>query len=313
MKKTIITTAVLLFALSGCVKQESEYCPPPPPTVSFDFVLSSGEDFGERVTAVNVGVFDSAGNYLHTARVSKSDLEFHEGMEMSLAPGDYRLVFWANMNGSTNLKDLSDDMTGRVMHSEAVFDKDRRVVGQTDPLFYAPFGELPPGSSRTGSGSHDYYPLTILPDTKENHVISFIHAYRILEIFLDGLEEGEFPLIEVEGLPDGLTYKGMTRLQGEVLQSRYTGPLHKSGVTYAMARFRAFRFDDAGDIGIAIYDREDGSEIFSIPLDTAIEKFSFDYGQITLQLVFKFKNGTVEIEMPGWETDDVDVEFEFGR
>jgi hypothetical protein len=318
MKKTIITTAVLVFTLSGCVKQVPEYCPPPT-TVSFDFVLSSGEDFGERVTAVNAGVFDAAGNYLYTARVGKSDLESHEGMELSLAPGDYRLVFWANMNGSTNVEGFDNEMEGRLTHSDAVFNANRVVVGQTDPLFYAPFGELPPGSSRTSSGLHDYYPLTIEPDQFENHVISFIHAYRILEIFLVGLEEDEFPMVEIGGLPEGLSYTGMTRLNGNVAQTRKTTRLFKDGQTYAMARLRAFRFDAPEDIEIVITDDDDndavsdpdGDEIYRIRLDEAIERFSFDFGQITIQLVFKFNNGDVEITMPGWDTDDIDFEFDF--
>jgi hypothetical protein len=312
MKKTIIISPVLLFLLAGCMNQASEYCPLPA-TVSFDFVLSSGESFGERVTAVNAGVFDSAGNYLHTTRVGKSNLEKHEGMDMSLPPGDYRIVFWANMNGSTKAEGLDGAMTGRLTHSDTVFDAYNRVVGQTDPLFYAPFGELPQAVSRAGTGSHDFYPLTVEPGTVENHVISFIHAYRIIEVFLVGLEEDEFPTVEIGGLPQGLSYNGMNRLNGNVLQTQPTSRLYKDGQTHKMARFRSFRFDAPEDVEIAVvgggWNGGERDDLFRIRLDEAIERFSFDFGQITIQLVFTFRDGTVDITMPGWDKNEIEFEF----
>jgi hypothetical protein len=307
MKKTIIISTVLMFlTTTGCVKEASQYCPPPT-SVSFDFVLSSGEHFGERVTAVNVGVFDGDGNYMHTERVGKADLETHEGMDLALPPGDYRFVFWANMNGSTNVEGLDGGFAGRITHSEDIFDENHHIVGQTDPLFYAPFGVPPPAASRAKAVSQDYYPLTIEEEKIDTHIISFIHAYRIIEIFIVGMDEGVFPMVELERLPSALSYNGMMRLQGTVDQTQRTAPLVKGGKTYAMGRFRSFWFDDPEGVEIAISDAD--GEFFRIPLDEAIEQVGFDFGQITLQLVFAFKDGEVEISMPGWDKDDIGFEW----
>jgi hypothetical protein len=317
MRKTItgkitVTAAMLsaLLSLSGCITEQMDDCTDeiiiPTRGVNLDFVLNSGEKFGQRIITVDVGIFDGRGNYLRSERASKEQIAVREGMDLALDPGDYRLVFWANMNGSTKFANVDTWMSAKVVHEDRLFDPGgRHVTGQTDPLYYAPFPET--SSDPTMTRASEFYPLTVTGKESQRHTVSFTHAYRILDIYIYGLKD-MLPSVRIEGLPAGLSYSGMKKLSDNVNQLQKTLPFEREGQKYAAASFRSFRFDEAGEIDIVLLDAN-GGEFYRIPLDQAIAQSGFDVGQLTIQLLIGFRDGNVEITIPGWERGNIGIDY----
>ena len=296
--KVLPISALLLF--SGCVLSETTtYCDCFK-TVSFDFSLSDGGRFSDKVTSVEAGVFDYRGNFLRTERVKVACLA---GMYMNLAPGDYRLVFWANMNGSTRLENNGVGDEWRVVLSEAMFDRDRRrVIGQADPLWFAPWE---PGSRSTGEPL-GYFPLRVTGAKEQRESVVFTQAYRTLDIYVEGTG-GASTSVEIEGLPTGLHYSGLKCSPARATYVRTTVPVARDGKNYDAASFRTLHFDDTEGINIVLKDAVSSGEMFRTTLAEAISRAGINPEETDIDLVLSSMNGRVEISVPNWNKDKIDV------
>lgn len=299
-------------ALTGCLREHPSGCPVRSSNVDIDFALDGGGGFAGRVSSVDVGIFDGEGVYLRTERVGAAALAAYAGINLSLVPGDYRLVFWANLDAATKIDNRGAYWEWRLVHADGLFDAGGVcVTGRADPLWYAPCGAAVRGNAaRVGATPQSYYPLTVTAAAgPQRHAVGFVHAYRTLDIYVEGLPDDDAPLVEVSGLPAGLSYSGARAIGTTVTHLQQTSPVEKLGRRYAAASFRTFRFDDARGIDIAVRGA-DGEKLYSIPLTEALAAGGGDTAQVSIEFVIGFRSGTasVSISIPDWAADDVYAE-----
>ncbi len=297
--KCILVLAPLAWSLACCKADGPE---PSPRNVWFDFGLTGGGRFEGSVSTVEVGVFDGEGNYLATERVGAEDMADRKGIGMKLAPGDYRLVFWGNMNGSTTVTD-------RVLYAPA--------EGDADPLFYAP--SVNPNTTRADgsdtSVAEPYYELTVTGGKDFSDHVEFRTAHRELTLYVGGLDKTVLPKMYLTGIPAGLEYFGAAPHGGTVTLSRLTESVERDGVRYAAAMFRTMRFDNAEDVAVRV-DAPDGTELFRSSLADLLGKAGLaDNPETDIALVLNFLptddeqggNANVSITLPTWEGGAIGV------
>lgn len=316
-KITFIRAAALslaLFSMTGCFKEDYSFCPPEEieNNVTLEFRLEDGSVFKDKVSSVTVGIFDGNGSYLKTERIEQAAINEYAGMTVTLQPGDYRMVFWANINGNTKVEGLSTSESRsapRITYSHIDdASKGNPTTGNGDRVYYAPYG-----ASRADAAPQEYYALTVPESDDYSDVIYFTHAHRSLEIYIKGLSQNPatLPKIEISGLPAGLKYFGMSSLISDptkVIASQGTSLVTQDGTVYSAAAFDTFLFNDMEGINIIIRDI-DGNELYSIPLVDAIEQSNADPTKIIIKLVFTFINGAVEVTIPGWKSGETGIEF----
>jgi len=298
-----------LLSLAGCHREDYSFCPPEVlnDNVTLQFKLRSGESFKSNVSSVYVGYFDGNGTYIKSERIEQAAINEFEGMVVTLAPGDYRMVFWANVNDNTKI-DGVDGSSPKVTYSQMTT-ANPPVVGNGNDVYYAPYG-LP---TRAGEEPLEYYALTVPAGATYSDVIYFTHAHRSLEIYIKGLSGNPYklPTVELTGLPAGLKYFGMEELVNPPLTvtSRHnTSLVTMDNIVYAAAGIHTFLFEDMEGINIIIRD-SDGNELYNIPLADAIEESNADPDKIIIKLVFSFMNGKVEVSMPGWDSGETGIDF----
>ena len=297
--KVLRTTLLLLSmaALAGCFEQDYSICPPER-NLKLDFNLISEENFMQHISSVDAFIYDAEGAYIRTERITESQLARYQGMTLDLDPGDYKMVFWANLGENTGLSRHDDGESGEVGHADHRFDSRGLVTVNGDQLWYGP--STPPTRASEGTPQENYA-LTIPEEGDYSDEILFTNAHRSLEIYVGGLSE--LPTIEIEGLPTGLEHMGMEALAGTETASHETSPVDKDGESYAATVFDTFYFDDMEEIMIVIRSAG-GDELYRISLADAIAECEADPDARVIQLVFTFMHGTVEVTMPGWQRNN---------
>jgi hypothetical protein len=253
---------------------------------------------------VDAYIYDAAGNYLQTEHLDKSDLEIYQGMTLRLDPGDYRMVFWANVGANTVVSGY-EDASGYVGYSNGSYNSQGIVTANADRVWYAP------SISQRSEGKgvpQDYYSLTVPEQGVFSDVVLFTYAYRSIEIFVEGLTA--LPTLYVEGLPESLGFTAMATRTGTVTASHRTEPVEQSGVEYAVSTFDSFYFEDTAEGGMEIVIRNTaGTELCRMSLVDAIAQSGADPTARDISLLFRFLSGNVTVTMPGWSNTNPGFEF----
>jgi hypothetical protein len=299
-KTKILRTALLLLpavALAGCIGEDYGVCEPER-NVKFDFRLVGENGFTEHVSSVEAYIYDGSGNYLRSERIDSRGLATFEGMQLTLDPGEYRMVFWANMNGNTDVQG-HDRGSGVVSHADHRYGAPGVVTVNGDRLWYGPSIPPAPSTRATRGIPQEHYALTIPEGGEFSDVIHFTHAHRSLAIWVKGLASP--PTVDVEGLPGSMKHMGMEPLSGTVVGSHRTSTVEKNGTDYAATTFDTFYFEQLKGISIVLRGPA-GTELYRIPLTEAIEMSRADPEARVLELMFTFLQGTVEVTIPSWSS-----------
>lgn len=301
----------MTFSLRGCVKGGEQHLDAPDTgSVALDFSLDGGGNFAEKITSVNVGIFDGEGNYLRTERVGHDDISAREGMNLALDPGEYRLIFWGNLEGEANLTCNCKKCNGKTVDPGNACrmgkcGRNLRITGEAGDLYYASGGEMTTRGKGCGKGSgkaQEYYPLTV--DGKgQTHEIVFTPAYRSLGVLIKGLPADKLPDVVFERLPAGLNYSGMEPSGETVSLSRHTKLVKANGTEYAAATFNTFRFDDGDNVEMVV--SNEGKELFRTPLAEALSG-STD-ADLSTGIVLDFTGLNVTVTVQDWTTVNMDV------
>jgi hypothetical protein len=301
--RVILPLLPLLF-LQGCFKQDYSICPPDF-NVKIDLGLASNDDFARNVVSVDAYIYDAAGNYLQTEHLDKSDLDIYQGMTLRLDPGDYRMVFWANVGANTVVRGYEGN-SGYVGYSDSSYNPQGVVTANADRLWYAPSISQ---RSDAKAVPQDYYSLTVPAQGVFSDEVWFTYAYRSIEIFVEGLTA--LPMLYVEGLPESLGFNAMKDMPNQsVTVSHATESVEQSGAEYATATFDTFYFEDAAEGGLEIAIRNTaGTELCRMSLADAITQSGADPTARSIPLLFKFLSGNVTVTMPGWNSTNPGFEF----
>ncbi len=125
-----------------------------------------------------------------------------------------------------------------------------------------------------------------------------------MQIYIEGAEG--LPTVRIDGLPAGLHYSGPRALAGRASHLQPTTPAEREGRVYARASFRSFRFDDTDGIDIVLTGAG-GGELFRTSLADALTRSGGVASGIEIELVIRFLHGRVEVVVPQWSKDKINV------
>jgi hypothetical protein len=200
----LLTTFLLALALSGCLDdQNRDEC-------SGDVKLLvrctiNGVERINDISTVGLFVFDEDNMPFSDHYLTPADFA-GEGYRLTLPPGKYRLVSWANATDRSRFSPLI----------RGVSTLDRSYIEATstrtgDALYYAPDqpnpyipatrgGEAPQPITRA---DYSAYLLEVLPNQSVTKELDFVRAHRTINVYVKGIETlqtGTTSTVEAAGL-----------------------------------------------------------------------------------------------------------------
>ncbi len=310
-----LVVPVLLAA--GCIGEDRSDCPPPqmppevPPienNVKIDFTLFDGEGpFTDEITSVIAVLFDDQGTYIPPAiTLDKAMLDRYPGLEMTLAPGEYRMVFWANVGENTEIRVV--DGTPVIIYKNADGSQEQ-VLGNGDPVWYAPAV----AAARVDANAQplDHHDFTVTADGNFTDQVAFTQTHHSVNVYIDGLplDAASMPTVEITGLACAAEFYGMAPLDEPlpcITSSVRTTIAQKDDKSYALAAFETSPLGAMEDMQLVVVDAV-GDEIYRVPLADAITQSGADpvAHETNLLLTFSTDNGnlTLTVEITEWDDE----------
>ena len=181
----ILTLLLFGTLLQGCIYENNDDCPPKECLVTLKFEYP---DFPDHITRVNLGLFDEDGLFVKSIQVSKSELDKFQGVILSLQPGKYTSICWANAFDHTLIKGFSAGMNiteGQVANPNY---ETAQPITSNDSLFY--------GKKEFG----------VLNQQNQTYTVDFTPAYIRFVITIKGLSSldqqnpDNYPYIRINNL-----------------------------------------------------------------------------------------------------------------
>ncbi len=294
------------FVVAGCIGEDLSGClpPPPEPNVKIGFTLFDQGEFTDEITSVIAVLFDGQGTYIPPARrLDEAALDRYTGVELTLDPGDYRMVFWANVGDNTEIRVV--DGTPLMIYKS--FDgTEQQVIGNGDPVWYAP---AVAATRAEVARPLQYYEFTVPASGNYTDQVAFIETHNSINIYLGGLplDADLMPTVEITNLTSALTFFGMQPPDNPlptVTSAIQTITVQRDGVSYAFAAFDIFPLGDMTGMYIVIRDGA-GNEIYRIPLADAIKQSGADPGAHEINQLLNF--GDLNVTVKIWDWDDNDL------
>jgi hypothetical protein len=197
MKRYPPAALLLLFTIwpsvfTGCIDEDLSACRWPDNLVlEFQLETAVGTDILEKLSSVDVLLFDSRGIFVDRQRLEQADLEAFRGARFSVFPGDYMVVSWANVASGSRLSALAPGVSSL---SEGFVE----MTEAGDSLYYAPAklnswtGQAALRAATGETEADDPYALhrVHVPSGGGQVVkeLPFTRAYRSVNIYIRGAE-----------------------------------------------------------------------------------------------------------------------------
>ncbi|MDR1880062.1 MAG: FimB/Mfa2 family fimbrial subunit [Tannerellaceae bacterium] len=309
---------LFMAALQGCIMDNLSECRSVDNlTVTFrvEADASDGADVVRRLNSVDVLLFDASGCLVEHKRVERADLAIYPGVHFTVAPGEYRVLAWANSASGSRLSPL---VPGESLIEQGYIE----MTGAGDTLYYAPAKVHPDKGAASlradETTSDDPLYRTIVPQGSGTVVkeIAFTRAYRSVSLYLKGLENLSGG-VETQGGIEAEAYNLSTRydLLFNTLSERrddrraFTGSLTPDG-TLPAARFLSAYGPVTNDVTFNLQHLPGDVGPVMILLGQYLTENpppSFDDIDILVEF-FKETTGHVQVSitMPDWSSRPVD-------
>lgn len=309
--RIIIMVNTLSMLMAGCVREDYSLCPETHNViVNFSLTDRQGvEIFDNHITTVNLTVYDNSGEALFSRDISRAELNEFRGAYLELEPGEYTVLCWGNTNDDVVVKEIGVDDNPIVTYSDIV---DGRV-GNIGRLFYAK--NITQKESYTkGNGLPKNIKITAPESGVAEVTAKFSPVHKVVNVYVKGFtHDGDLSLpdVSLEGVPLGLDYFKATKLRdGGVVEARLpTEDISVAGEQYALASFNTFMFDSESMIQINLFNPETHHKLFSVSLEEVLEYYSSSCESVEFDIILEFKDGSVEVIIPGWTSDNIDWDF----
>ncbi len=301
----MLCLTALAYAMMGCIREDMSGCPPAEPNVKISFTLFDEGLFTDEITSVVAVLFDGQGTYVPPATtLDKATLEQYAGIEIALAPGNYRMVFWANVGDNTEIRVID----GTPVLTYKNFDgTEQQVLGNGDPVWYAPAVS----ATRVDSDARPlrYYEFTVPVNGSYTDEVAFTETHNTVNIYIGGLplDVDSMPTVEITNLASAVTFYGMQPLDDPlptITSAVQTVAVSRDNVTYALAAFNTSPLGDMTGMYIVIKNAA-GNEVFRIPLADAIVQSGTDPTSHETNLLINF--GDLNVTVGIWDWDDKDL------
>jgi hypothetical protein len=211
----------LLLLLTGCqISEDFSGCLVDGNlTLEFHFEAATGRRLTERISSIDVLVFDDEGRFVDSRRLERAELAVSPYARFTLWPGDYLVTAWANISAS-HFSPLEKDKT--LIDAGYI-----EMTGAGDSLYYAPSREnkyttreaaLRAAEASAVEESDPYAIHRVHVPNDGGRVVKelpLIRAYRAVNIYFRGLEYLPYPAASAEGRTQMLSVEAVN------LNSRY--------------------------------------------------------------------------------------------
>lgn len=287
-KYVIFSTFLFLILLSGCIGDNMKECP----AIEEDntTLLFEYSNFPHCIEKVNVGIFNSDGQFILEKTVDKQMLSKFQGISMHLYSGIYTAVCWGNAMDHTTIYRFSDgwDLSrGKLYHPNYVTTE---KISTNDSLYYGK-----------------------VVFTKEKNVdilerITFKPSHIKMKIAVIGLSNTEprtppidYPVIRINNL-DAVSDFEMTTSGGPV--SYYPFVHVDTDNTMGIAYCNVLRFTDDNSVTIDVLRSAGNDEILHRVL---LQEFMqannihvVDGQEVYISMKITFVNGNITVTLGGW-------------
>jgi len=290
----------VLSLLTSCVniKEDRSDCPPlvdpseEIKTISFEYVGDTDDPamFSEKISQIDLLVYNiDTGTLVTSQELTGNTFIEQPEATVSLEPGSYRIVAWANTTDDTALSDTNDWAQGRIYAASYP-----EVYTGNDPLY---MGQMDIDMDEEGYAEG---------------TIRLHSAYINMRVLIDNPAwdasnpEG-YPQVSMDGL---MAMYDMSMGDAMTTEAICTPSLtYNSETQLVESDFNVFRFKDENDCVIFLKD-ETGNVIASVGITQFLIDNSlsvetggiYDYREeVTLSILFKFTPTEIIITQPTWE------------
>ncbi len=305
----MLCLATLAPAMTGCVREDLSDCPPLGSNVRIAFSLFDEGVFTDEITSVTAVLFDGQGRHIPPATtLGKADLKQYAGMELALAPGDYRMVFWANVDDNMEIRDVDGIL---VVAYKNLDETGQQVLGNGDPVWYAP--AVAATRAEGNARPLRYYHFTVPARGDYTGEVAFTKAHNSVNVCIGGLptDDASMPIVEITNLASAVTFFGMQPLDNPlptITSAMQTVAIQMDNTPYALATFNTFSLGNMAEMYIVVKNAA-GIEIFRIPLADAIVQSGADPTAHDTNLLLTFSELNVTVGIWDWENNDLDKDW----
>ncbi len=307
----VLCLAALASITAGCIKEELKECPPAASNVKIDFTLFDEQSlFADEIASVIAVLFDEQGTYIPPAMtLDKNTLDQYAGVELALAPGDYRMVFWANVGTNTEIQVV--DGVPMITYKD-IDGTQEQVLSNGDPVWYAPAV----ATTRVDVNAQplEHYAFTVPADGNFTDRVAFTQTHNSVNVYIQGvpLNPVSMPTVEITGLACAAKFYGMAPLDEPlpcVTSSIQTVMAQKDNKSYALAGFETSPLGDMASMYLVVKNAA-GDEIYRVLLSDAIAQSGADPTAHEINLLLTFNdNGDFDftVKISEWEHDDLRI------
>ena len=302
----LLCLAAVASVMAGCVREDPGNCPPAEPNVKINFTLFDEGLFTNEIMSVIAVLFDGQGTYIPPAKtLDKATLDRYAGVELALAPGNYRMVFWANVGNNTEIKVV--DGTPALTYKN-LDGTEEQMLGNGDPVWYAPAVAATRGEGN--AQPLQYYGFTVPADGDYTDEVAFTETHNSVNVYIGGLplDADAMPTVEITNLTSAATFYGMQLLDDPlptITSAVQTVAINMDNASYALAAFDTSPLGDMAGVHIVIKNAA-GNEILRIPLTDAIAQSGADPTAHKISLLITFGEVNVTVRIWDWEDNNLD-------
>ena len=291
----------LTLTLPGCIDEQNLNTCPVDVTLTFDNEENGTDRFAQNIQTVDAYLFDADGVYLFTQRAA-SELDHFHGMHLSLTPGDYRVVCWANLSNRSGLPNF---VPGVTTIDECYVQIVSTATG--DALYFAPKGNGSRATNSTGSGDNTLHVSSQENTTKH---MSFVRGARVINVYIQGIEHTQngapgAPSVDATNLWSKYSFAFEPQSDKTTLTQQAAPTTTPDGEMY-LTTFYSGLGEITPDMEIVVYNAL-GREVYRLNLATYLSENNVtDTDDIRIAFDFDdtFSLG-VTVTIPDWESVDV--------
>lgn len=308
---TLFRIGLLLFSallLNGCLGEDMDSCPPLMTynlSIEFRYPGDDGKDiFNDKIDKADLFVYNDQGGYVTGLSLDKASLTLFAGAKLNLDPGTYRIVCWGNAAGHSRFAGIGNgsSFAGAFIQNSTIVNS---VAANGDRLYYAPH--------TTGQA----FSLTVPQQGTKTKIIDFTRAHICVRAYIKGFEDHSAqgdpltPLVELTHIAP--QYDFAMQQSGNPITYRavsVAGTLDTQQL--AVMEFHTPLFDADTPMQLIIKKQSDGTALTRVPLSEFIRDNNITIGNtadMTLDILIEYKQGSVEITLPGWGQTPVGPEL----
>ncbi|MDU1891387.1 MAG: FimB/Mfa2 family fimbrial subunit [Dysgonomonas sp.] len=287
MKLLKALSIIILLALSGCIGDNMDDCPP----VNNVILYFEYPNFPERINRVNVGIFNKNGLHVMDHQVEKTDLDILQGIQLTLNNGEYTAVCWGNAFDDTRITCFNPNSS---MHD-----------GELSHPNYGTSVRIPTHDSIT-FGRLNFF---IKSKDKVSHTVNMKPAHIKIHVYVKGLAilntnpaPADYPAIRINNLDPAYDF--------EMINCGTSSSYHPevevdNTLKLAIAKCNTLRFEDDNPITVDVLTNSASNNILhTVNLKKFMEDNNInvvDGEELTIPILITFGNGTVTVTLLSWE------------